>query len=72
MILPVLTGAASLSVISALDTLLCARLAESRLGLRLEGNREMYTQGLAFMLSLPVVELVPRVVIASLMIATAI
>ena len=113
MILPVLTGAASLSVISALDTLLGARNAERRLSLRLEGNRELYTQGLAGMLAsgfggiapginmnasfsnqtsggtgpasivfyvllilsgllLPVIGLIPRVVIASMMIAAAI
>lgn len=51
MILPVLSGAASLAVIGALDTLLVARNAERRLGLRLEGNRELYTQGLAAMLA---------------------
>ena len=113
MILPILTGAASLAVISALDTLLAARNAERRLGVRLEGNRELYTQGLAGMLAagfggiipginmnasyanqlsggtgptsiafyvmlilsgllLPVIGLIPRVVIASMMIAAAI
>ncbi len=113
MIIPVLTGAASLSVISSLDTLLGARNAERRLGLRLEGNRELYTQGLAGMLAsgfggilpginmnasfsnqksggtgpasigfyvllilsgllLPVIGIIPRVVIASMMIAAAI
>ena len=113
MILPILTGAASLSVISALDTLLTARNAERRLGMRLEGNRELYSQGLAGMLAagfggiptginmnashanqlsggtspvsilcyvglilsgllLPLISIVPRVVIASMMIAAAI
>ena len=113
MIIPVLTGAASLSVISSLDTLLGARIAERRLGLRLEGNRELYSQGLAGMLAsgfggittginmnashgnqrsggtgpvsilcyvllilsgllLPVISIIPRVVIASMMIAAAI
>lgn len=110
---PVLTGAASLAVISALDTLLGARLAERRLGQPREGNRELFTQGIASMLSsgfggittginmaasyanqrggatgpasvlvfvalilcgvlLPVISLIPRVVIASMMIAAAI
>ncbi len=113
LLLPVLSGAASLSVISALDTLLGAHLAERRLGQPREGNREMYTQGLASMLSagfggistginmaashanqrsggtgpasvlvyvalilsgllLPLIGLIPRVVIASMMIAAAI
>ena len=113
LILPVLTGAASLSVIASLDTLLTARNAERRLGLRLEGNRELYSQGLAAMLAsgfggissginmnashasqqsggtgpvsilfyatlilsgllLPIISIVPRVVIASMMIAAAI
>ncbi len=113
LLLPVLSGAASLSVISALDTLLGARLAERRLGQPREGNRELFTQGLASMLSagfggistginmaashanqrsggtgfasvlvyvgvilsgflLPLIGLIPRVVIASMMIAAAI
>ncbi len=113
LILPVLTGAASLSVIASLDTLLTARNAERRLGLRLEGNRELYSQGLAAMLAagfggissginmnashanqhsggtspvsilfyatlilsgllLPIISIIPRVVIASMMIAAAI
>lgn len=113
MIIPVLTGAASLSVISSLDTLLGARNAERRLSLRLEGNRELYAQGLAGMLAsgfggispginmnasfsnqrsggtgpasiafyvllilsgllLPVIGIIPRVVIASMMIGAAI
>ncbi len=112
-LLPVISGALSLSVISTLDTLLGARLAESRLGQAREGNRELLTQGVASMLSsgfggiatginmaashasqrsgatgpasvlvyvgllvsgvmLPVIELIPRVVIASMMIAAAI
>lgn len=51
LLLPVVSGALSLSVISALDTILSARLAEHRLGEPREGNRELFTQGLASMLS---------------------
>ena len=113
LLLPVLSGAASLSVISALDTLLGARLAERRLSQPREGNRELYIQGLASMLSagfggistginmaashanqrsggsgfvsvlvyvsvilsgflLPLIGLIPRVVIAGMLIAAAI
>lgn len=109
----VLSGAASLSVVGTLDTLLGARIAERRLGERREGNRELVTQGIANMISasfggistginmaasdanqrsggttpasvlifagviasgllLPLIALIPRVVIAAMMIAAAI
>lgn len=50
-LLPVISGALSLSVISSLDTMLGARLAEARLGQAREGNRELMMQGVASMLS---------------------
>jgi len=112
-VVPMLTAALSLSVVGSLDTLLAARTAERRLGLRIEGNRELRLQGFAGMLAagfggigpginlnasfanqrggatgpvsilcyvalilsgllLPVISMIPRVVIASMMIAAAI